>query len=81
MIKIPCRGANCKKPVFWATDEKGTAQLLDPRPPVYEIMGESNGKTLVRRHKQAFVSHFNTCPDAAQFSKGKKPTADGDLRK
>ena len=79
MIKVPCRG--CGKPMIWAEDNEGKNIPLDPKPPVYELMGENRGKSLVRRHRQAFVSHFATCPDAAQFSKGRKPRPDGDLRK
>lgn len=73
MIKVPCKGRTCKALVVWATDEKGTPQILDARAPVYELMGEDDhGKPLVRRHKQAFVSHFATCRDVAQFSGSKK---------
>ena len=62
-----CKG--CGKPIIWGTDPEGKRIPLDPRPPVYMV--EPSGKC--RRVSNAMVTHFATCPKAAEFSgKGKR---------
>lgn len=64
---VPCRG--CKKPIFWGVNADGVRIPLDPRPAVYRILKDN----LVERDEEAMVSHFATCPQAAQFSGSKNP--------
>lgn len=71
-----CRGCGAK--IVWGRDAKGTLIPLDPKPPTYvkqerllETAGASNAIEVAR--SDAMVSHFATCPNANQFSKGRKP--------
>lgn len=72
-----CSG--CGKKIVWVVLDDGTRVPLDPVPAVYYIVGQFGpGGYLAKRvngHKeraigQSMVSHFTTCPKAAQFSKG-----------
>jgi hypothetical protein len=59
--------AGCSKAILWAVNEDGARIPLDPVAPVYEVDGQ-----VVRRTRQALVSHFATCPKADQFSAGRR---------
>lgn len=62
-----CRGASCKTPVIWANNPKtGKPIPLDSRAPVYRVE-MIDGKLTAVRDRGAFVTHFATCKDAAQF--------------
>jgi hypothetical protein len=64
-----CRG--CGKPIIWGV--MGEKKIpLDPRPPVYTVVGLKDGQAIVQRLENALVSHFATCPNANDFSGGKK---------
>lgn len=73
-----CRG--CGAPIVWAKDAAGHSIPLDPRPPVYRVTDQLPAPAAERLTEQhlngplvaAMVSHFATCPKAAQFS-GSKP--------
>lgn len=77
MKTTPCRG--CGKPIVFVAilrDDGLNGQIpLDPRPPVYQItLSDQDGtpKEAVRL-RTAYVSHFATCPQAAEFSGGRRP--------
>jgi hypothetical protein len=70
-----CKG--CGKKIVFAQTQDGKTIPLDPSPPVYGLMrfkGE-DGNWVYRVDKAGmmFVSHFSTCPKAADFSGSKKP--------
>lgn len=66
-----CKG--CGKKIIWGETEDGKKIPLDPRPPVYHIYRVSNdGKNIIRRRTDCYVSHFATCPNASEFSGSKK---------
>jgi hypothetical protein len=80
----PCRG--CGKPIAWIQTAEGTRVPLDPRAPVYQIVGAPLapfGPYVGMRSPVMFtdgdetfngamVSHFATCPKASEFSASKK---------
>lgn len=71
MKTVPCKG--CGKPVLFVKDEKGTTQVLDARAPIFHFNGgDIDGTFTVHRLSSAWVSHFATCPNASEFSKGKR---------
>lgn len=76
----------CGRPVVWAVDEKGTRQILDPKPPVFGVLateGRCFRLTSVAPPERigtfaVMVSHWATCSKAAevkrgQAAKGSKP--------
>lgn len=79
MKTVPCKG--CGKPIVWAKLPDGTKVPLDPAPPTYQFCDAPgtdpdganafrvNGKDYTRN--PVFVSHFATCPKAAQFSRSR----------
>jgi len=80
MVTGICNG--CGKKIVWLQMEDGTKVPLDPTPAVYFIEGQTGGSIennatyrgrRANGHKeravgQAMVSHFATCPQAADFS-------------
>ncbi len=76
MVTGICNG--CGATIVWVRldDAKGTRVPLDPKPAVYYITGQDSEAYLGRRANgnkdramgQAMVSHFVTCPKAAEFS-------------
>ena len=65
-----CHG--CNKEIVWAQTKDGVRIPLDPRAPVYRLLGDSRDPAPVIRDKTAMVSHFATCPNANEFSGKKK---------
>lgn len=68
-----CKG--CGKFIRWGVTEDGKKIPLDPRPPVYAIIGgslHSDGELRVERRTTSLVSHFGTCPKASDFSASKR---------
>lgn len=66
MNTVPCKG--CGRSIFWALNPiSGKRVPLDPKPPVYRIQMDT-GQVFAHQDKQAFVSHFATCPNANDFS-------------
>ena len=65
----PCSG--CGKPIVWGVDGVGHRIPLDPTPPVYDTE-LFMGRVSANRRKSAMVSHFATCPNANEFSRGKR---------
>jgi len=65
-----CRG--CGKTIKWATTKEGKWIPLDPQPPVFRMERDFDGTLIARLDRDAFVSHFSTCPKANQFSGLKK---------
>lgn len=66
MDRAACRG--CGAAILWGWDEGTDKKIpLDASAPVYVQDGP-----VIRRTHNAWVSHFKTCPDAAQFSATKK---------
>ncbi len=45
---------------------------LDPSCPCYHILGEPKGRVIVVRVPHVMVTHFKTCRDVGQFSKGRR---------
>lgn len=74
--RVPCKSAECGKPVVFARDPDGKPIVLDPRPPVYLVVTDARGTHCKRMH-DAMVSHFATCKRANDFSKS-KPAAHTD---
>ena len=69
-----CKG--CGKKIIWGVTPEGKKIPLDPSPPVYAVevgaVLHTDGQ-FVRRASGFHVSHFATCPNANDFSKGRKP--------
>lgn len=67
-----CKG--CGKTICWGTDESGKRIPLDPVPPCYEADAatQAGGSGKCRRRHDVMVSHFATCPNASDFSGGKR---------
>lgn len=79
MKTTPCRG--CARPIVFARTADGKTIPLDPRPPIYlvtQVDGEASAvrDTLITTTDGAetshMVTHFATCPKAAEFSRGKR---------
>lgn len=68
-----CKG--CGKPIIWGVTDDGKRIPLDPKPPVYQLLGGDGGRTF-RATGGFFVSHFATCPKANDFSSNRKPQGD-----
>ena len=69
-----CKG--CHKPIVWGMTADGTKVPLDPQPPVYAVrqterMADGTVRILRLDKDEAMVSHFSTCPNASQFSRGR----------
>jgi hypothetical protein len=63
----------CGKPMEWGTVQGTDTKVpLDPRAPCYEIIERKPDGEIVIVRAKAMVSHFATCPKAAEFSGGKK---------
>lgn len=63
---------SCHRPVVFAIDDEGKNQILDPRPPIYDVtLSEDKRTVLALRNMIAMVSHFTTCNDPGRFSKRK----------
>jgi len=65
-----CKG--CERSVLYVKDTEGKTQILDPSAPVFELWGDDNkaqGTKLVKRDRNAWVSHFATCHEATDFSR------------
>lgn len=71
MMRSRCAGPKCGREIVWGVDGDGQRIPLDPRPPVYDVDETVEPPRAVRR-QGAMVSHFATCPDAGQFSGGKR---------
>lgn len=61
-----CKG--CSKEILWAVDEKGTKHPLDTTPPTFIVVGHDKDGTAKVQRSNGYVSHFATCPNAAEFS-------------
>jgi hypothetical protein len=68
--KQACKG--CGKRVLFVRDGAGTPQILDAIAPVYALFAEGLNNPYCVREREAFVSHFATCPAAHEFGKKKK---------
>ena len=67
-----CRG--CGKKILWGRTAEGKNIPLDALSPVYrlgEVTKDDQGRDvqMIVRDREAFVSHFCTCPKASQFSR------------
>ena len=72
-----CKG--CGKTIVWAKTTIGKYVPLDPKAIVYVITSRDHkqGKeevTVERATTEYMTSHFNTCPNADDFSASKKKT-------
>lgn len=75
---VPCKG--CGRPIVWGVTEDGKRIPLDPRAPVYRVVGSGVVKAERMVHREAeddvplgyMCTHFATCSAAAQFS-GSRP--------
>lgn len=67
-----CRG--CGAPIIWGVDEKGQRHPLDAKAPCYLAVQDVRG-VHVKRLREAFVSHFVTCPKRDEFRKPKPADA------
>lgn len=70
------RCAGCGKTIVWGTIPSATGGPpirvpLDPTPAVYRLVKRHGARTEVARDNSAMVSHFATCPKAAEFSRSK----------
>lgn len=71
-----CR--SCGADVIWATKSDGKKLPLDAKPitgPLYSTIGEGGETACARVDRlppgQCYRSHFETCPDAKQWTKPK----------
>lgn len=64
--------STCGRQIVWGVNkETGKSVPIDMIPPVYAVHEEAGGSvTLVNLKKAAGVSHFATCPQASEHSKG-----------
>jgi hypothetical protein len=62
----------CDKPIVFARDSKGKWQVLDPSPPVWDVVEADDGSMKCDRAKRSFVSHFVTCSDPNRFSRSRR---------
>ena len=70
-MSATCRG--CGKPILWATTREGKKIPLDPKAPVYYVIGDGHDTPFAEKTTGGyFVSHFSTCPKANDFSGSKK---------
>lgn len=76
--KVPCR--TCRRPIVFGVsvpvEGKGRKRIpLDPTPPTYRWTPEgwerANGRDVA---EPVLVTHFATCPQASQHSKGERGT-------
>lgn len=70
-----CKG--CGKEMVWGITGTGKKIPLDPGPAIYRVVelngvAKNEGEAFVERIPGAMVSHFATCPKAADFSGSKK---------
>jgi len=75
LVKCACRF--CGKKIIWGTRE-GEKIPLDPAPPVYQFVNDWFGTVEVKLmpKDQFFVSHWATCPKAAEVKKSKEKKDD-----
>jgi hypothetical protein len=77
-----CRG--CQRPILWAKTTSGGSVPLDPRAVIFRVVSaeaKDDGEVLSLTAEvdkpelleRRFVSHFCTCPQAAAFSRSRKP--------
>lgn len=67
----PCKA--CGRRLTFVKTPEGKIVPLDTVAPIYEMRAGPDGEAIAVRCDQSFgVSHFATCPQANQFSKGKK---------
>jgi len=59
-----CR--TCQAAIIWAVTVSGKRMPLDAKPEVRFILNEDTGTTSARK---TYMSHFATCPNAAQHRK------------
>lgn len=72
MSAKPCKG--CGKPIVFGKDkDTGKWQVLSNSAPIWRQVGTEKGVPIVVRDTSALLSHFVNCPNANQFSAGKKP--------
>lgn len=79
MKTVPCKG--CGAPLVWAVNPAtGKRVPLDARSVVYQLVEQlqvgAEPKLEAIRKPNHFVSHFQTCPKAAEFSRSKKKPVD-----
>lgn len=71
-----CR--SCGAEILWAVTENGKRIPLDADPSIvktpgaFELRGDDPPLAIAARSRRVFVSHFATCPHAAQHRKGKE---------
>jgi len=66
MPEKKCEG--CGKEIRWAQTNKGKWMPLDANSHVYFLQKGLDGEMRAERAPNAFVSHFQTCPKANDFS-------------
>lgn len=73
-----CRGCNAE--IVWAKTQNGKNVPLDPRAIVYSVAPFEGNLIAIQPvghipGEKFMVSHFNTCPNANEFSGSKKEPA------
>lgn len=75
--RVPCKG--CQRLILFATAASGAQIPIDPDPtPAGNLLLSLRGGVLhseyvkgeVEANRRRYVSHFSTCPEAAQYRKG-----------
>jgi len=57
---------SCKAPILWAVTESGKRMPLDAKPEKRILLEEDGCQPPVAHVIDVYVSHFATCPQAAQ---------------
>ena len=70
ILERPCRA--CRAPLRFVPGENGKLIPLDLRSQVYRVTTDLVGEPVAKQEEGSFVSHFQTCPKANDFSASKK---------
>jgi len=65
---------SCGAEIIWCQTPAGKLMPLDSRPETRWVFGEAAGHgdgTRTARSAQTYMSHFATCPDAAQHRRSR----------
>lgn len=66
MKTTKCRG--CGADIIWTVTENGKNMPIDPKPELrLVVMGRDDNRAPLAMARNTYMSHFATCPKAADF--------------